>query len=86
MSADPLLQAFFEEAAELLADFESGLLALEENPSDAELLNRIFRSAHTLKGNSSMLGLDEIAHFTHALEDLPDQLRKGPSGRDPLRR
>ena len=77
MSADPLLQAFFEEAAELLADFESGLLSLEENPSDAELLNRIFRSAHTLKGNSSMLGLDEIAHFTHALEDLLDQLRKG---------
>ena len=77
MSADPLLQAFFEEAAELLADFESGLLSLEENPRDAELLNRIFRSAHTLKGNSSMLGLDEIAHFTHALEDLLDQLRKG---------
>ena len=72
-----MLQAFFEEAAELLADFESGLLSLEENPSDAELLNRIFRSAHTLKGNSSMLGLDEIAHFTHALEDLLDQLRKG---------
>ena len=77
MSADPLLQAFFEEAAELLADFESGLLSLEETPRDAELLNRIFRSAHTLKGNSSMLGLDEIAHFTHALEDLLDQLRKG---------
>ena len=77
MSTDPLLQAFFEEAAELLADFESGLLSLEENPSDAELLNRIFRSAHTLKGNSSMLGLNEIAHFTHALEDLLDQLRKG---------
>jgi two-component system chemotaxis sensor kinase CheA len=72
-----LLQAFFEEAAELLADFEAGLLTLEETPNDAELLNRIFRSAHTLKGNSSMLGLEEIAHFTHALEDLLDQLRKG---------
>ena len=77
MSADPLLQAFFEEAAELLADFEAGLLRLEESPDDAELLNRIFRSAHTLKGNSSMLGLEEIAHFTHVLEDLLDQLRKG---------
>jgi two-component system chemotaxis sensor kinase CheA len=72
-----LLQAFFEEAAELLADFEAGLLRLEESPDDAELLNRIFRSAHTLKGNSSMLGLEEIAHFTHVLEDLLDQLRKG---------
>jgi two-component system chemotaxis sensor kinase CheA len=74
---DPLLQAFFEEAAGLLSDFESGLLTLEERPGDAETLNRVFRSAHTLKGNSSMLGLDEIAHFTHTLEDLLDQLRKG---------
>jgi two-component system chemotaxis sensor kinase CheA len=77
VSVDPLLQAFFEEAAELVADFETGLLTLEDRPGDAEVLNRIFRSAHTLKGNSSMLGLDEIAHFTHTLEDLLDQLRKG---------
>jgi two-component system chemotaxis sensor kinase CheA len=72
-----MVQAFFEEAAELLADFEAGLLRLEEAPGDGELLNRIFRAAHTLKGNSSMLGFEEIAHFTHALEDLLDQLRKG---------
>jgi two-component system chemotaxis sensor kinase CheA len=77
MSSDPLVQAFFEEATELLADFEAGLLELEDRPNDAELLNRIFRSAHTLKGNSSMLGFEEVAHFTHVLEDLLDQLRKG---------
>ncbi len=77
MNADPLLQGFFEEATELLADFEAGLLRLETTPEDSELLNRIFRAAHTLKGNSAMLGLDEIAHFTHALEDLLDRLRKG---------
>lgn len=77
MSPDPLVQAFFEEAAELLADFESGLLGLESAPTDRELLNRIFRSVHTLKGNSAMLGLEAIARFTHVLEDLLDQLRKG---------
>jgi two-component system chemotaxis sensor kinase CheA len=77
MSDDPLIAAFFEEAAELLSDFEAGLLQLEETPDDPALLNRIFRSAHTLKGNSSMLGFEEIARFTHALEDLLDQLRKG---------
>lgn len=77
MGTDPLLQAFFEESSELLADFEAGLLRLEKSPEDAELLNRIFRSAHTLKGGSSMLGFEEIAHFTHTLEDLLDQLRKG---------
>ncbi len=76
MSLD-LTQAFFEEAGELLSDFEASLLHLEKSPSDLELLNRIFRCAHTLKGNSSMLGFDAVAHFTHALEDLLDQLRKG---------
>jgi two-component system chemotaxis sensor kinase CheA len=83
VSVDPLLQAFFEEAAELLADYEAGLLTLEKTPDDAELLNRIFRSAHTLKGNSSMLGLEEIARFTHTLEDLLDQLRKGKRAATP---
>jgi two-component system chemotaxis sensor kinase CheA len=83
VSVDPLLQAFFEEAAELLADYEAGLLTLEKTPDDSELLNRIFRSAHTLKGNSSMLGLEEIARFTHTLEDLLDQLRKGKRAATP---
>lgn len=77
MSDDPLFRAFLEEAAELVADFEAGLLRLEASPDDTELLNRIFRSAHTLKGNSAMLGLGEITRFTHALEDLLDRLRKG---------
>lgn len=77
MSGDAMLDAFFEEAAELLAGFEAGLLELESAPDDKELLNRIFRCAHTLKGNSSMLGFDRVAHFTHALEDMLDQLRKG---------
>src|SRR5215212_6465287 len=77
MTDDPLLAAFFEEAEELLAAFEAGLLQLEARADDVELLNAIFRSAHTLKGNSAMLGFEEIARVTHLLEDLLDQLRKG---------
>ena len=78
MSEDlELVQAFSEEAAELLEAFEQGLLQLESNPNDPEVLNRIFRSAHTIKGNSGMLGFTEIAHFTHALEDVLDRMRKG---------
>jgi two-component system chemotaxis sensor kinase CheA len=77
MTDDPLIAAFFEEAEELLAAFEAGLLQLEARADDVELLNAIFRSAHTLKGNSAMLGFDEIARVTHLLEDLLDQLRKG---------
>jgi len=70
-------QVFFEEAGELLADFEAGLLRLEENPTELELLNSIFRCAHSLKGGSSTFGLPEIAQFTHGLETLLDRLRGG---------
>jgi two-component system chemotaxis sensor kinase CheA len=74
---DPVVEIFFEEAAELLADFEAALLELEESQGDAELLNRIFRAAHTIKGNAGMLGFDDIARFTHGLESLLDALRTG---------
>lgn len=77
MSQDPIIQAFLEEAEELLTQYEDSLLQLEDHPEDAEVLNRIFRAAHTLKGNSGMLGLETMAHFTHKLEDLLDELRKG---------
>jgi two-component system, chemotaxis family, sensor kinase CheA len=72
-----LIQAFTEEAAELVEAFEQGLLDLEQTPDDAEVLNRIFRSAHTIKGNSAMLGFSDVAHFTHSLEDVLDRMRKG---------
>lgn len=74
---DEITQVFLEEAEDLLNDFEQALLALETDPSNVEVLNRIFRAAHTLKGNSSMLGMEEIASFTHTLEDVLDRLRKG---------
>jgi len=74
---DPIVDMFFEEAAELLADFEAGLLGLEETHGDVELLHRIFRAAHTIKGNAGMLGFDGIARFTHGLESLLDALRTG---------
>ena len=72
---DPVLEIFFEESAELLADFEAGVLDLEGNPGDLELLNRIFRAAHTIKGNAGMLGFEDIARFTHGLESLLDRFR-----------
>ena len=78
MSEDlELVQAFVEEATELMESFEQGLLELEKSPDDPEVLNRIFRAAHTIKGNSGMLGFTDIAHFTHTLEDVLDRMRKG---------
>src|SRR6516225_3974008 len=73
----PLLQVFFEEGSELLAESEQSLVELEKNPKNQEILNRIFRCVHTLKSSSAMLGFAEIEKFSHALEDLLDQLRKG---------
>ena len=69
---------FFEEAREHLETMESGLLGLEAGgEADSDTLNRIFRSAHTIKGGSGMFGLDDIARFTHSLENLLDQVRAG---------
>jgi two-component system chemotaxis sensor kinase CheA len=69
--------AFFEEAAEHLAIVEEGLLALEQDPEDLDLLNKIFRSAHSIKGTSGMFGFNAVAQFTHKMETLLDLLRNG---------
>ena len=74
---------FFEEAAEHLATMEAGLLDLETRSSDAELLNTIFRAAHSIKGGSASFGFKEIAHFTHALENVLDRLRAGRLAAEP---
>ncbi len=71
-----LLQTFFAEAAEHLRALEEGLVALEANPADAELLHGIFRMAHSLKGDASMVGFPRIAEVAHALEDLLERLRE----------
>lgn len=69
--------AFFDEAAEHLAAMEEALLNLERAPDDRELLNGIFRAAHSIKGASGTFGFEQIAHFTHGLEGLLDQMRDG---------
>ena len=69
--------AFFEEAGDHLAIVEEGLLALEQHPEDLDLLNKIFRSAHSIKGTSGMFGFTAVAQFTHKMETLLDLLRNG---------
>jgi two-component system chemotaxis sensor kinase CheA len=69
--------SFFEEAAEHLSTIEDGLLQLEQHPQDLGLLNRIFRAAHSIKGNSGMFGLIAVGCFTHKMESLLDRLRNG---------
>ncbi len=69
--------AYREEAQELLAELETSLLALEEDPSDSELIGRVFRALHTIKGSGAMFGFDAIASFTHEVETVFDLVRNG---------
>ena len=70
-------QAYKEEAYELLAELESSLLELEETPEDADLIGRVFRAMHTIKGSGAMFGFDDIAGFTHEVETVFDMVRNG---------
>lgn len=72
---DQLRQMFMAEAREMIVSLESGALRLEQAPGDAELINDVFRSAHTLKGASATIGLSQIAELTHDLETMLDAWR-----------
>ncbi len=80
MFNDPEMQEIFEgflvETQELIDSLSQDLMLIEDNPDDMELLNRIFRSFHTIKGTSSFMGFDSIAHITHHAEDLLNKLRR----------
>lgn len=71
------LDVLMEDSMEALSDMETSLLELDNGGDDAELINTIFRGAHSIKGGSGMLGLEEIAGFTHLMETLLDQVREG---------
>jgi two-component system, chemotaxis family, sensor kinase CheA len=74
---EKLRQTFKEEAYELLAELEAALLELEKAPVDQELIGRVFRAMHTIKGSSSACEFTDIAAFTHELETFFDLVRKG---------
>ncbi len=77
MQDDSNRQAYLEEAQDLLSELESALLELEERPSDQDLVDRVFRAMHTIKGSGAMFGFDDVAHFTHDVETVFDQVRVG---------
>ena len=74
---EKLRQTFKEEAYELLAELEAALLELEKAPQDQELISRVFRAMHTIKGSSAACEFTDIAAFTHELETFFDLVRKG---------
>jgi two-component system, chemotaxis family, sensor kinase CheA len=70
-------EAYKVEAYELLAELETSLLELEQAPADADLVDRVFRAMHTIKGSGAMFGFDAIAEFTHDVESVYDRVREG---------
>ncbi len=77
MNLDDALQTFITESRELLEDMENALLTLEQAEEKDELVNAIFRAAHTIKGSSGLFRLDHIVAFTHVVESVLDQVRAG---------
>lgn len=78
---DPEMQEIFDsfmiETKELLEQLDLDLMELEKNPEDLDLLNKVFRAFHTVKGTSGFLGLEKLMSLTHHAEDLLNKLRKG---------
>lgn len=70
-----VLHTFLVESEERLADMEEALVALERRPEDEDLVQEIFRCAHTLKGNALSLDFPKVSEFAHAMEDLLQRFR-----------
>jgi two-component system, chemotaxis family, sensor kinase CheA len=69
--------AFQTEAADLLNELDSSLLQLEADPANAELVNRVFRAMHTLKGSGATAGFERLSHFAHLAEEVFNAARDG---------
>lgn len=77
MDISDFYQTFFDEADELLADMERHLLELDFMSPDKEMLNAIFRAAHSIKGGAGTFGFTVLQETTHIMENLLDDARRG---------
>jgi len=68
---------YYQETEERLAEVEEAVLDIEQNPHDKEGVNRLFRAMHTIKGSGAMCGFDDIAAFTHHVENVLEKVRRG---------
>ena len=72
-----IIDEFMVETNEIVNALDSNLVKLEKEPANLDLLNEIFRGAHTMKGTSGFLGFNELMRLTHRMEDVLNRLRKG---------
>ena len=72
-----IIEFFLIEAGEHLQNLDKGLLSLEKSPSDLDLIDELFRAAHTLKGSAAMMGFQGVSDVAHTAEDMLGQFRSG---------
>jgi two-component system chemotaxis sensor kinase CheA len=77
MNLDDALKTFIIESHELLEQMEDALLRIEQAEHDPDIINAIFRAAHTIKGSAGLFGLEYIVAFTHVAESVLDKVRSG---------
>ncbi len=77
MTMEQAKQTFLEESRELLQEMEDALLALEDEPADTEIVNALFRAAHTIKGSGGVFGFAVVVGFTHVVESVLGRVRDG---------
>lgn len=77
VESSSVVSMFVTESLDLLKNMETSLLILETQPDSQEALADVFRAAHTIKGNAGIFGFDEIVTFTHIVESVLDEVRKG---------
>lgn len=71
------INTFFLDCREMLEEMEGSLLEIEKDRTKEEAINALFRAIHTIKGSAGMFGFDVIEKFTHVMENLLDDIRKG---------
>lgn len=74
---EELLNDFFEEARIQIEQLEQNILVLENDATDRDCIDELFRAAHTLKGAAATVAITELAELTHVLEDVLDEIREG---------
>ncbi|MER3521085.1 MAG: chemotaxis protein CheA, partial [Acidimicrobiia bacterium] len=77
MQDESLLQTFRSEVSERIASLQAGLLQLEETPDNPDVMNAIFRDAHTIKGSAKMMGFVAIKELAHRMEDVLGDVKDG---------
>ncbi|KJU87374.1 chemotaxis protein histidine kinase-like protein [Candidatus Magnetobacterium bavaricum] len=76
MELESIKKTFLIETNELLVEMENALLAMEGSNDNEEIVNTMFRAAHTIKGSAGLIGLDKVVHFTHKVESVLERLRQ----------